>query len=237
MRAKNTAGGVGVIRRRFSFCALGFSVAAVFGVVTTGCASSAGEDEVTLSGSDAPSELQDASDESATDESRSNAPEQAADSSDAETGEAPEVGPRGDTLGPPVDLAVAATADVDEPPSDEPRTQEADPGPRGGAEEPDVDRDRADWSEGRPEWWIRAAERRDGRIFLAAEALGADVLAARRSAVDAGWAALERAMDDRPRDFRVEKTFLRRLSGQARSERSAQYIGYVLISAASDDAR
>lgn len=144
-------------------------------------------------------------------------------------------GPGADPYGPPADLASSQPVDSQGDAGKSNSSRDAAPQradeARAASKEPGAS-DGEGWSSERPKWWIDEPRTEEGRILLAAEALGADVLSARRSAVDAGWDALKRALADHPRDFRVEKTFLRPLSGDAGGTRSARYIGYVLISAA-----
>ncbi len=84
----------------------------------------------------------------------------------------------------------------------------------------------------RPDWWLAAPARSaDGRLRLTAEALGADVLEARRNAVRAGRRALRRIMGADIEQERVELATVRRLPRQNEAPGSARYVGYILISA------
>jgi len=143
-------------------------------------------------------------------------------------------GPGADPFGPPANLDPApSSAGADGGQRDEQKRGDSDAAAAQTAET-DASRDPG-WTSGRPDWWIVEPRLEEGRILIAAESLRPDVLSARRSAVDAGWDALIRELPERPRDFRVEKMFLRPLSGNPGGERSARYIGYVLISAAVAD--
>jgi len=89
----------------------------------------------------------------------------------------------------------------------------------------------------RPDWWMpQPLEKEDGRIQLTAEALGTDVLDARRNAVRAAREAITRALGRPPREERIEFATVRRLPEQVQSPGAARFVGYVLISARSETA-
>lgn len=86
------------------------------------------------------------------------------------------------------------------------------------------------WREdGRPAWWVDRAGWRDGRYTLSAEALGDDVLSARRAAIAAARTEAARALGQGMRDERVESATVRRLTTDAPGRE--RYVGYVLMSA------
>jgi len=90
------------------------------------------------------------------------------------------------------------------------------------------DRPRGD---GRPSWWLDEPHTVSGRVYVAVEALGEDVRAARRSAVDAGVEALRRLLGRDPSDDRVHATTVRPLPHPGGARQGMRYIGYVLVSA------
>lgn len=86
-------------------------------------------------------------------------------------------------------------------------------------------------TDGRPAWWIDAPRTADGRTTVAAEALGDDVLSARRAAVVAGRAALLRALAGAPADERIVYATVRPLPAGGAAPSGPRFVGYVLISA------
>ena len=86
-------------------------------------------------------------------------------------------------------------------------------------------------SDGRPEWWLREPQWTDGRLVVCAEALGEDVLDARRSAVASGHAALQRALSRDPGAVEIVATTVRPLPVPAQAPGGKRYVGYVMVSA------
>ncbi len=86
-------------------------------------------------------------------------------------------------------------------------------------------------SSSRPRWWVDDAIIEDGRILISAEALGRDVLTARRAAVDAGFDRLETAVQGEVLDERVIYTVVEPLPARSASRTGNRYVGYVLMSA------
>ncbi|MBX3353266.1 MAG: hypothetical protein KF684_10055 [Phycisphaeraceae bacterium] len=87
-------------------------------------------------------------------------------------------------------------------------------------------------ADGRPTWWVDRPGWRDGRYLLSAEAMGDDVLSARRAALAAARADAERALGRGMRDERVESAIVRRLSTDSPGAPGRErYVGYVRLSA------
>ncbi len=86
-------------------------------------------------------------------------------------------------------------------------------------------------TDGRPSWWLDEPSTTDGRVFLAAEALGPDVRAARRAAVDSAMASLERLLGAPPTDDRVHAALVCPLPSRADAPGASRFVGYVLVSA------
>lgn len=82
-------------------------------------------------------------------------------------------------------------------------------------------------ADGRPVWWISAAQREGGRVRLAGEALADSVVAARRGAIAAAERRL--AQEGAGAGAVVERIAVRRLRGDAPGRE--RYVGYVLMSA------
>lgn len=138
-----------------------------------------------------------------------------------ETGEveAPAPLPEEALLGPP-------------PPTGEPPPQDAaDSAPE---EAPLVEETRPSFwrADGRPAWWQGEARTVDGRMRVTVEAIGDDLASARRAAVDAGRAALVRAIGRAPRDERTEAVQMRRLAGEGPGR--SRYVVYAMLSAKAD---
>jgi len=87
-------------------------------------------------------------------------------------------------------------------------------------------------ADGRPVWWIDGAARRDGKVTVAAEALGADLRSARRAAVDAGISKLAKEIGAEPSDWVVMATMIRPLRAVRGPKGVNHFVGYVLISSA-----
>ncbi|MCB9848467.1 MAG: hypothetical protein H6814_08645 [Phycisphaeraceae bacterium] len=85
-------------------------------------------------------------------------------------------------------------------------------------------------TDGRPAWWIDQPQTASGRLYLAVEALGADVRSARRAAVDQGIESLARMLGHDPEDDRIHATTVRPLPYKGGANEGMRYIGYVLVS-------
>jgi len=132
-------------------------------------------------------------------------------------------------LGPPPDAASSleagggpvdeATAGADEAAQETPERAEPASG-------------RAD---GRPSWWLDEPRTEGGAVTLCAEALARTVLEARRAAIRAGAAALERRLGEPARDMEVVAATVRPLRESAGAA-DMRFAGYVLVRAKTDDA-
>ncbi len=87
----------------------------------------------------------------------------------------------------------------------------------------------------RPSWWLPAPHLEDGRVTVSSEALGRDVLDARRSAIEAGRDALRRSGAPGLREETITFATVRPVAAAAASKTGARYIGYVLISAEAEE--
>jgi hypothetical protein len=84
----------------------------------------------------------------------------------------------------------------------------------------------------RPSWWIDEPVSRSGRLSVAAEALGNDVLSARRLVVDAAREALAHALEGRPvADERIEYVAVQPLPRDPNVSGAARFIAFARISA------
>lgn len=86
-------------------------------------------------------------------------------------------------------------------------------------------------ADGRPSWWIDDPERAGGEVLIAAEALGPDIRAARRAAIDAGVTRLARELGHAPSDWVVKATIIRPLRAVRGPENVNRFVGYVLVAA------
>ncbi|MFG0275777.1 MAG: hypothetical protein ACF8QF_12050 [Phycisphaerales bacterium] len=91
-------------------------------------------------------------------------------------------------------------------------------------------------ADGRPEWWLREPQWAEARLTICAEALGASVRDARRAAVDAGLAELRTLLEQETPDAEVVVTTVRPLPVPAQAPGGMRYVGYVMVSARTDDA-
>jgi len=152
----------------------------------------------------------------------------------------PELTPPGPPVSPPV-ASIAASRGQDEGAAgagQRPRApRQQGPAQTAAAEQPPDDTAilvQASRTDGRPEWWIDGPVHADGRLRIAAEALGHDVLEARRAAISAGRRTLERLSGDGIHDERVVYATVRPLPRGA-SPSGPRFVGYVLMSSAAPD--
>jgi|GEM_PF-3713430 len=84
--------------------------------------------------------------------------------------------------------------------------------------------------DGRPVWWLDAPQRDESRVAVCAEALGPDVLSARRAAVRAGRTAMARLFGAEATDAQVIAAAVRPLGVGEPSQNAARFVGFVLMS-------
>jgi len=133
-------------------------------------------------------------------------------------------GPRAAPAGPVFEPDAPAIAAADEPEADEPIVRDEAPEP----EAVSAPRERV-----RPEWWIDRPHVDAGRLMVAAEALGEDVLTARRRVVDAARESLVRALGGASaREERIDYVTVRPLPRAVDAPGTARYIAFARISAA-----
>jgi len=89
--------------------------------------------------------------------------------------------------------------------------------------------------DGRPSWWLDEPRTEAGVVTLCAEALARTVLEARRAAIRAGAAALERRLGEPAQDMEVVAATVRPLRESAGAA-DMRFAGYVLVRAKTDDA-
>jgi hypothetical protein len=91
-------------------------------------------------------------------------------------------------------------------------------------------------ADGRPEWWLREPQWAEARLTVCAEALGSSVRDARRAAVDAGLAELRELLERDAPNAEVVVTTVRPLPVPAQAPGGMRYVGYVMVTARTDDA-
>lgn len=91
-------------------------------------------------------------------------------------------------------------------------------------------------ADGRPEWWLREPQWAEARLTVCAEALGSSVRDARRAAVDAGLAELRDLLERDAPGAEVVVTTVRPLPVPAQAPGGMRYVGYVMVTARTDDA-
>lgn len=86
--------------------------------------------------------------------------------------------------------------------------------------------------DGRPAWWFDGLRREGGRITLCVEALGPDLAAARRAAVDLAYMRLSERLElDSPSELSNPRLELTTVTPVPNPGGQRRYVGYVLISA------
>ncbi len=131
----------------------------------------------------------------------------------------PAVGP---SASPPE--PASSPAEGNDSPASAPSTQAAPP--QEGAAAP-----RGWRRDGKPVWWLDAPQRRENEVVVCAEALGKDVLDARRAAVAAGEAALQQLLGDEPAESEPLATAVRPLGAAEGPPGAARFVGFVMMRA------
>lgn len=85
--------------------------------------------------------------------------------------------------------------------------------------------------DGKPVWWLDQPQRKGDEIVLCAQALGEDVLGARRAAVAAGEAALRRLLGAEPSLAEPLATAVRPLGTAEGPPGAARFAGFVMMRA------
>jgi len=134
-----------------------------------------------------------------------------------------------------IDPAVGPSASPPPPPqaqqrSDDAQTAAQAPSPQ--APQSGRDAGPRGWRrDGKPVWWLDAPQRRGDEVVVCAQALGEDVLGARRAAVAAGEAALRRLLGAEPSLAEPLATAVRPLGAAEGPPGAARFAGFVMMRA------